>query len=224
MFDTTVAFLDTNNAIWNGTPAFADAVIRVKAAVGAVDTAADQQQTPTTGVAGDKADARNDLEEKTLMMADQLAALAAKNGDNTLGAQVEMTKSSLDKLQDSDLEQTAERVANLANTNMAALAAYGITAADATALTTAKTTFSGMKTAPREAAVQRSAQTTSIPQLINDARSIFRNEIDKLMTKFKKSNNDFYNGYFAARVIVNRAATQKPKPTPPPAAPSKPNP
>lgn len=39
------------------------------------------------------------------------------------------------------------------------------------------------------------------------ARRIFRNEIDKTMSPFKKSNADFYNGYFAARVIVDRAAT-----------------
>lgn len=31
------------------------------------------------------------------------------------------------------------------------------------------------------------------------------NEIDKMVTRFKKSNAEFYNGYFAARVIVNRA-------------------
>jgi hypothetical protein len=50
------------------------------------------------------------LEEKTLELADQLAALGAKNGDNDLAAQVEMTKSSLDRMVDSTLEQTAERV------------------------------------------------------------------------------------------------------------------
>ncbi|MGZ5522475.1 MAG: hypothetical protein ACXWF1_05000 [Chthoniobacterales bacterium] len=222
MFDTTVAFLDAHNAVWSGMTAFADAVTRVKAAVTAIDTAADKQQTPTTGVTGDKADARNDLEERVLEIADQLSALAAKSGDNTLGAQVEMTKSSLDKMQDSDLEQTAERVANLATANIAALAAYGVVAGDVTALSTAKTTFAGMKTAPRSAAVERSAQTTSIPQLIATARSIFRNELDKMVTKFKKTNNDFFNGYFAARVIVNKAATQAKKPATPPPAPSKP--
>ncbi len=72
----------------------------------------------------------------------------------------------------------------------------------------------------------RSTKTSSIPQLIADARSIFRNEIDKMATKFKKSNPYFFNGYFAARVIVNRAATQaKKKPaTPAPTPPAKPNP
>lgn len=135
-----------------------------------------------------------------------------------LAAKAEMTKSSLDRMDDSTLEQTAERVSGLANANIAALAAFGVVAADVTALDTARTTFAGMKTSPREAAAGRKAQTKSLPQLIGNVRSIFRNEVDKMMTPFKKSNAVFYNGYFAARTIVNRAATQKPKtatPTPP---------
>ena len=46
----------------------------------------------------------------------------------------------------------------------------------------------------------------SLPQLIANVRGIFRNEIDKMMTLYRKANPDFYNGYFAARVIVNRAS------------------
>jgi hypothetical protein len=39
------------------------------------------------------------------------------------------------------------------------------------------------------------------------------NEVDKIVTKFRKTNPDFYNGYFAARVILNRALSQAvPKP------------
>jgi hypothetical protein len=220
MFETTITFLDANNSVWSATPAFADAVTRAKTGAAAINTSTDSQQTPTSGVTGDKADARNDLEEKTLEIADQLSALATKNGDNDLGAKVEMTKSSLDKMTDSDLEQTAERVAGLATDNIAALAAFDVTAADVTALTTARTTFAGIKTSPRQAAVGRKTQTESLPQLIANVRSIFRNEIDKMVTKKKKANPDFYAGYFAARIIVNRAATHAaPKPPAPPAPP-----
>jgi hypothetical protein len=67
----------------------------------------------------------------------------------------------------------------------------------------------------------RAAKTQSLPQLIANVRSIFRNEIDKMMTLYEKSNADFYNGPFAARVIVNRAALHgAPKPATP--APPKP--
>ena len=118
-------------------------------------------------------------------------------------------------MDDSTLEQTAERVFGLANTNIAALAAFGVLPADVTTLDTGRAAFTAIKTSPREAAAGRKAQTQSLPQLIGNVRSIFRNEIDKMMTPFKKSNADFYNGYFAARVIMNRAATQKPKPAAP---------
>jgi hypothetical protein len=185
----------------------------------ALDTAVDTQQTPTTGVTGDKAQARDDLEDKILALADQVAALAAKGAKHDLAAQVQMTKSSLDQMPDSDLEDTAERVGAAATANMADLAAYGVTAADVTALDTARTTFAGMKTSPRQAAVVRKAQTESIPQLIRNVRSIFRNEIDKIVTRFKKTNTDFYNGYFAARVIINRPGTfpgPNPVESPPP--------
>ena len=50
---------------------------------------------------------------------------------------------------------------------------------------------------------------------ISNMRSIFRNEIDKMATKKKRSAPDFYNGYFVARTIVNRTATHKPQPEAP---------
>jgi hypothetical protein len=67
--------------------------------------------------------------------------------------------------------------------------------------------------------VDRSSQTTTLPDKIANVTSILRNRLDKLMTRFKKSNPEFYAGYLAARVIVDRGGAQaaaKPAPTPPP--------
>jgi hypothetical protein len=158
-------------------------------------------------VTGDKAQARADLEESLLAIADQLSAFAAKQGDHDLGAKVEMTKSSLDKLTDNGLDQATQRVIALAQADTAALKDYGVTAADVTALEQARSAYASIKTSTREAAVGRKAQTESLPQLIANVRSIFRNEIDKMVTMKKRNNPDFYAGYFAARIIVNRAAT-----------------
>ena len=127
-----------------------------------------------------------------------------------------MTKSSLDKMTANDLEQVAQRVAGLANDNIAAIADFDVTAADVTALNSARTAFADIKDAPRQAAVGRKTQTLSLPQRIASVRSISRNEIDKMVTKKKKANPDFYAGYFAARIIVNRAATHAAKKPAPP--------
>jgi hypothetical protein len=45
----------------------------------------------------------------------------------------------------------------------------------------------------------------------------YRNELDKMMTKFKASAPDFYSAYLAARVIVDRPGTRKKKDRLPPA-------
>jgi hypothetical protein len=110
-------------------------------------------------------------------------------------------------------------VRDAANTNLTELAPYGVKSADVKALPTGITTFAGMKTAPRSAKAARSGATGSVASLIGATRSLFRNQLDKMMTPFRKSNPDFYAGYFAARVIVNRAATQAPAPAGPSPAP-----
>ena len=222
MFETTIKFLDDNNSVWSGTPPFAEAVTRVKAGIDAIDAASDAQEKPTTGLTVDKAQLRSDLEDKTLKIAGQLAALAAKNQKGDLAAQVRVTRSSLDQLGDLDLEQTAERIGLLANLNFGALADYGILPADVTALDTARTAFVKTKAVPREAVAQRKTQNESLSQLIANVRSIFRNEIDKMMSPFKKSNPDFYRGYIAVRVVVDRAATHAAPAKPPAPAPTPP--
>jgi hypothetical protein len=219
MFETTLALLDQNNSIWSGRDAFADAVTRAKLGTNEIRGKTGRQTSPTAGVTGDKAQSRNDLEEQMLEVGNQVAALAAKSSDHDLGAKVEMTKSSLDRMSDSDLVQAAKRVVEAATANLAALAPYGVTKAEVTALEAAATKFEEMKGSTREAAVGRKVETLSLPEAIGTVRSIFRNELDKMMTAFKRSNPDFYNGYFAARVIVNRAATRTAaKKTEPPAA------
>jgi hypothetical protein len=94
-----------------------------------------------------------------------------------------------------------------------------VTNAEVTALSDAITTFSGMKTAPRTAKATKSGATQSIASLVQSARSLFRNQIDKLMTPFRRSNPEFYAGYFTARAVVNRAATHKTAPAIAPATP-----
>ena len=224
MFETTIAFLDTNNALWSAMPAFAAAVTDAKNGVAAIRGAAAGQESPTSGIADEKAQARDDLEDLTLEIADPVAALAEKTSNPALAQRVQLTRSGLDQAQDDDLVQISERVRDAANTNVAALAPYGITAGDITALRAAITAFSGMKTGPRTAKATRSGLTTTVASLIGTTRSLFRNQLDKLMTPFRRANPEFYAGYISARVIIDRAATRPPTtatPPPPPPPPAR---
>jgi hypothetical protein len=225
MFETTLTFLDTNKDIWKNALAFVDAATRAKDGTTQIRGRTGQQQSPTEGVTGEKAQVRDDLEEKLLVIADAIAAFAAKTADPDLAAQVQMTKSSLDGLSDSDLVLAAKRVTDAAEANMAALAPYGVTVSNNDELKGAADLFANKKESPREAIIERKIETLSLPSAIRAVRSIFRNELDKLMTAFKKPQPDFYTGYFAARITIDRAATVPPKkPGPPPTPPPTPGP
>lgn len=218
MFETTNVQLDAHAALWQGIPAFADAVSRVKTGTLAIREKAGEQAPG--GDTQAKEDARDDLEERLLFVADQLAALAAKTRDRDLAAKVELNRSHVDRMAASDLLLAAGRVNTAAAAHAAKLASdYGVPAADLTALTSATAKFDGMKTAPRDAAVDRKVATLALPEAITFVRGIYRNELDKLMTRFRRSHPDFYAAYVAARIIVDRPATRTPKP---PATPTTP--
>jgi hypothetical protein len=210
MFETTNGVLDANKALWQEIPAFADAVNRVKSGTAAIrEKAGDQVPTGDTEA---KAAARLDLEERMLHIADTLAALASKRGDHELAAKVDINKSAADRMADSDLLTAANGVAEGADANSTALAVdYKISAEEFVAFSGAIAKFDGLKTAPRDAQVNRKVATLSLPEAIAFVRGIYRNELDKLMTRFKKPQPEFYQAYFAARVIVDRAATRTTK-------------
>ncbi len=206
MFETTNVVLDDQKTLWEGIPAFADAVSRVETGTAVIREKAGEQVP--TGDAAEKAAAKLALEETMLHVADQLSALAAKTQDHLLGAKVEISKSAADRLADSDLLVFAKGVSGAAAENAAVLASdYLVTAAELTVLGAAITKFDSMKTSPRDAVVQRRVATLSLPEAIVFVRGIYRNELDKMMTRFKKTEPEFYKAYFAARVIVDRAAT-----------------
>ncbi len=219
MFEATNDILDQNSTLWSGIPAFADAVNRAKAGTAIIRERQDEQAP--TGDTRTKAAVRADLEHQALVIADQLAALAAKTSNFDLAAQVDVTKSGLDRLADSELLSTTRRIAAAATANAAVLASdYGIISRELSALGTAISTFDGHKTAPRDATVERKVATMALPEAIAFVRGIYRNEIDKLLTRFKTTAPDFFGAYHGARVIINRtgshASPAKPTPTPPP--------
>jgi len=216
MFSTVSAYMEQNKTIWQGVKAVVDTVAEVNTRIGRIADKVRKQQSPTTGAAEDKGQVRTGLEEKILEVADQISALAAKNKNANLAAQVEFTLSSLDKLADDDLEETGKRVSGLATANLTVLADYGITQADVTALDNLTTQFHGVKSAPRTAIAGRAGETDTLPAEISELTSVLRNQLDKQMTKFRKSKPEFYAGYRSARVIVARGGSGPDKPSPPP--------
>ena len=74
--------------------------------------------------------------------------------------------------------------------------------------------FHDAKTGPRTAVAKRASRTKALPGGVKSVKSILRNQLDKEMLLFKKSQPDFYAGYLSARVVVDRHGKGKATPAP----------
>jgi hypothetical protein len=212
MHATVAAYMDQNNSIWSGTKAASDAVEQLNSNNDVIAQKRDTQETVTDGATALAMQTKHDFEDKIQEIADQLYALAIKTNNVTLQAQSHWTHSMLDNLDPDKLEQTGYDIFRSATTNLAGLADYGVVQADVDALNQLKTAWSKVKNAFASAMAARSGQTKTLPQAVRDNQSLLKNQLDKLMTKFRKTQPEFYAGYLAARVIYNRRSHHAAKP------------
>jgi len=217
MHSTLESYLTKNQTIWSANKGISDSVAQLSANNKVIAAKRDVQETSLEGQTALALQARTDLEDKVHEIADQIYALASKNGDVELEAKSHFTLTMLDGMDPDKLQQTGTDVSALATANLAALADNGVAQADVTELDTLTADFGVKKKALRTAVSTRSGETKTLPQAIRDNQTLLRNQLDKQMTKFKKSSPEFYAGYHAARVILNRRSHHTGKqPTPAP--------
>ena len=214
MFKTVGAYLDSHNSVWSGMAAMAAADQQLKDKIGAIDIAAQKQEAPTTGATLDKAAARDALEDVLFLTCEALAVLGHTGDDHDLLALTALSPSNLQRLDDEELSNRATNVLAEANSRKTDLAAFHVTQANLDEFDQALQDFKAAKAKPRTATAERAAQTESLPSLIRDASGILRNEIDRLVNLFRRTNPDFVAGYRTARAIVDRAASHKVTPAP----------
>ena len=223
MCKTVRDFMGNHTTETSGVPAIGAAVTELIGLIGQIDAAALAQATPLEGIADDKDVVRTVLEEAVFLVSEPLAALAAATNNNTLLAEVDIARTRLDGLSAEDLDDFAARVASRGTANQTVLTgSYGITLAQVTAITTARTGFAPWVNKPRTAVSDRSGQTAAIPALVRQAKLLLRGRLDRLMSRFRLTNPVLFAAYRTARAIVNRhgpGGTPGTPPTPPPPGP-----
>jgi len=225
MLKTVSAYLADHNAVWGSMAPFATAVRSLNDGIKAVDTTAQNQETPT-GATQDKASARDALEDVLFLMCEALGVLAHNASDNDLFALTDVTPTTLDRMDGEELSNRAARVLAAANEKKTELETLQVTQANIDELDTALQTFNATKTSPRTRTAERKAQTESLGRQVRDLKKHLRHSIDPMVNLLRRMNPDFVAGYRAARVVIDRAATRAAAPsTPtPPTTPTPPKP
>ena len=151
-----------------------------------------------------------------------MAAHASAEGDATLQAQVDLSKSALKNLRDAELDDRAQAIQDIAAelfaSHAAAMSDCGLTAVKLTDLQSAITAYGALVGGPRAAIVGRAAITEAIAAEFARVDLVLNGQLDKLVVQFEAENPQFVSAYRSARLIVasgSRAAGDKPTPPAP---------
>ena len=152
MFLAVLGVMDKYNSVWSAMTAIADMVTRLTGYTDSIQDKTGVQGTALTGIAGGKRRNRMDMIQKALALAGDLHALATKTNDSTLQGKVAVELSDLVRVGETVIAPRCQQIHDLANTNQAALADYGVAKEDITALQTAIDAYMPLITKPREGA------------------------------------------------------------------------
>ncbi len=206
MFTVVDAVLDANATAVGTLAALVTGQGTLKANITAISNTSEQQKTITSGVTPDKNATRETLRNTTVINAALLYAYAVSVNDIILQTKAKLTYSDLKELKDDELGERAQTIHDEANTVIASLPPFGITAAILTSYQTLIDTYETKAPAPRAKQSQKVALTTQVKTLIKETRLLLKNSIDTLMLNFKLTDVEFYNTYKAAREIINHGS------------------
>jgi hypothetical protein len=218
MFLAVLGVMEKYNSAWSAMTAIAEMVTRLTGYTATIQDKSGVQGTALTGIAGGKRRARMEMIQRTLAIAGDVHALAIKNSDLALQGKVDLQLTDLLRLNETQIAPHCQQIHDLANANQAALADYGVTKEDITALQTAITAYTDVLTKPRQAVVGRKEVTGSIAQDEDAADKLLKNELDLAMRKFKTKNAPFFGEYSSARMIIDFSDRHAPQPGTPTAA------
>ena len=219
MVTTTSGVIEKYKAVWKDHEAFAEGVEDL------TETEASLKYQILTaegnpGASDVKDQALQALAKSVNEVIGATLAYAKKNADPELAAKVNYSPSDVLAGKASEVVTRCTNIYNAANAVASDLMKFGITAAKLTALNKKIAAFDQVKVAPRQNQVERSAATQLLTQQVSEAVRILRDELDGLMVQFQDASPNFYEEYFAARIIVDTSATHaesvKPAPAPEP--------
>jgi hypothetical protein len=216
MLETVRTYMNDNAAVWNGLPAAGVVVTELSGRVDDINETVQKQEDPTTGITQDKETLREILEDKIREVGPLIAAYAASVSNFTLLADVDANPSDVDKTSEQRIDDIATRIYNGGVANLAQLGPFNITQAKLDDLDQARQAFLAAKNKPRVKINEKAGETRTLPQMITEAKSLLRLQLDKLMASFRLSKPQFYAGYLSARVIIDRHGPGNNQPPEPP--------
>lgn len=219
MYEAVSTLLKDNAAIVSSVVAMQSAATTLASSIQRIKDKGQEKTTVTAGKTQTKREAEDALVLAALEIAAALFAYARRTKNNELKEIADVTETKLRRMRDTELGAKAKTIHQRANAEVANLGDYSVTAEKLAELQTLITDYI-VATGQRESSVaERSGATQALAALFDETDELLYDDLDRLMETVRSTETDFYNEYFAARVIkdigLGKGATKPPAPAAP---------
>lgn len=203
MYKMVIDNLTENQQVWQSIPQFAQAVTLLNTRYAALKSEAEREEALLIGVKAQRDDEREKTAELALRIAGALMAYGDANNAIELVSRMRISKSQLVSREHNDTLILLDRILLHAEEHATALEDFGIDPAEITECMTRRDALMSSIVAPRKAINKRKGALLNIQQTIKEIDRLLKRQIDKLVLVTKPGNEEFYNSYFNARVILD---------------------
>jgi hypothetical protein len=198
---SSVSFLNANAAITATMPSFATYFTVIQTTNSQIQVAQVQQEADKRGDSEAKKQLRATLIAQAIDISRRVVAYATNANNSSLLELVNYTESDLKRSSDEKLISSCQIIRDNANTNVAALATYGVTAALITTLQTSITNFTNTIPKVRVGTTDSSEATKLLSTLFKTLKTNWA-KIDTLVEMVKTSQPNFYYEYHEVRKVI----------------------
>jgi len=201
MYFTFKDFQSPYTAITNPLPNYTANSTTFTNTITQIQGIAEQQKISKLGITDVKNQAKDTLIVMSADYARKLGVFAKFTNNLTLAQEVKFTESKLRQAADTAVKDYAQIVYDRAQTNVAALATYGITAATQTALLNAINAYNATIGKPGASRTESGKITKQLDNLFKTADAALAN-MDAAVEIIRLTQVEFYNSYKNARKVI----------------------
>lgn len=196
-------YLDNNPTPWSSLPIATMLKNEFDALLTETQINLQATNDPSGGLTVNKNTLRNQIAIKAARFAGALKAYANINDNADLAAKADLNKSEVTRTRDADLPPKLQKLLALLEAEKANLVDFGVVDAQLTELATSVDDFRQLIGQPRLRQSEARVANRNAEEALNEAIALLNKKLDNVMLMFEGSEASFFQGYEAARVIVD---------------------
>ena len=202
MLEATSTYLDEEAGTYSVIPVIVKYKNDLVNVIASIKAAAKEQDAAQVFIGQSKNQLKRLISEKMDILDDTAEAYAADTENAELLAVVNNSMSDYYKLPNEAFETKVKNMIELIETHVRAMAGYGMTQEMINDVKLQLNLFAEQRGKPRAYKVASRIATQDLEELFKEATTV-TGKLDKVMKRFKRSSTSFYNGYLAARTVVD---------------------